>query len=45
MRWRVFAAVLAGFALGAGAAFALSLIGRRPGFDPTGYQFGNSEAD
>jgi|tagenome__1003787_1003787.scaffolds.fasta_scaffold20981735_3 hypothetical protein len=38
MRWRIFAAVLAGFALGAGAAFALSLVGRRPGFDPTGYQ-------
>lgn len=38
MRARTLAAIGAGFALGALAAFAVSLLRRSPDFDPTGYQ-------
>lgn len=37
MRARTVAAIGLGFALGALAAFAASLLRRSPGFDPTGY--------
>ena len=38
MRARTLVAVLTGFALGALAAFVVSLLRRSPDFDPTGYQ-------
>lgn len=38
MRARTLLAVVAGFALGALAAFAVSLLRRNPGFDATGYR-------
>jgi hypothetical protein len=38
MKARTLTAVVAGFALGALAAFAVQLLRQNPDFDPTGYQ-------
>jgi hypothetical protein len=38
VRARTVGAVVAGFALGALAAFAVQLLRQNPGFDATGYQ-------